>query len=335
HQTHSVTKQRTSMTESYTQGPAPPRGNPGNNGTCEVHDGFLSLVLPTGYSLIFIVGLLSNIAAVGVFFTRSHLDSSITVYMKHMALADLLLILCLPARIFYHNRHGPFYLCRVVGIAFYVSMYASIVFLSLISLDRYLKIIKPVRVFRIHQVEWSRKAAYVTWTVFALSSLYFLISDRGSKPCDTICFHFHRKKLTGGVINLMVVGLFYGLFLVFICVYGTIAMKLRTITLGGNESKARSRRNRVVMKTFVVPTVFTLCFLPYHVVRVPYVLSQMDVIQEESSKQMLHILNELVLCLSALNSCLDPVIYFFLSRIFRKTILLNGLVRKEETSEQL
>uniref|UniRef100_A0A8C9U0Z8 G-protein coupled receptors family 1 profile domain-containing protein n=1 Tax=Scleropages formosus TaxID=113540 RepID=A0A8C9U0Z8_SCLFO len=304
HQTHSVTKQRTSMTESYTQGPAPPRGNPGNNGTCEVHDGFLSLVLPTGYSLIFIVGLLSNIAAVGVFFTRSHLDSSITVYMKHMALADLLLILCLPARIFYHNRHGPFYLCRVVGIAFYVSMYASI-------------------------------AAYVTWTVFALSSLYFLISDRGSKPCDTICFHFHRKKLTGGVINLMVVGLFYGLFLVFICVYGTIAMKLRTITLGGNESKARSRRNRVVMKTFVVPTVFTLCFLPYHVVRVPYVLSQMDVIQEESSKQMLHILNELVLCLSALNSCLDPVIYFFLSRIFRKTILLNGLVRKEETSEQL
>ncbi|MFT7796130.1 putative G-protein coupled receptor 34 [Arapaima gigas] len=261
---------------------------------------------------------------------RRQFDSSITVYMKNMALADLLLVLCLPLRIYYHNRQGPFFLCRAIGTAFYISMYASIVFLSLISLDRYLKIIKPVKVFRIHQVEWSRKAAYVTWAAFAGSSLFFFLSSWESDPCDKICFHFHKKKLAGGVVNLMVVGLFFAVFLIFVYAYGTIATKLRTMTLGGNKLRARSRKNRVIMKTFVVPTIFTLCFLPYHVVRVPYILSQVDVIQGISNKQMLHILNEMVLCLSALNSCLDPLIYFFLSCVFRKAILctIHGKFKK-------
>lgn len=291
-----------------------------DNSSCAIQDSFLSPVLPACYSIIFIVGLLSNVVAAAVFLRRGRTDSALAVYMRHMAAADLLLALCLPLRISYHNQPGPFHLCRVVGLFFYLNMYASIFFLSLISLDRYLKIVKPVWVFRVQRVEWSRRMSYAVWAVLAVGMIPFLLGKRGSDPCEKICFHFHRKTLFGGVVNLLTVVLFFVLSLCFLCFYGQISVKLWSLSLGTDE-QARHRKRRLILKTFVVPVVFTVCFMPYHAVRFPYVLSQMDETQELDTKQTLHFLNELGLCLSTFNSCLDPIIYFFLSSTFRKTII--------------
>ncbi|XP_030649141.1 G protein-coupled receptor 34 like [Chanos chanos] len=291
------------------------------NASCEVQDGFLAHTLPITYGVICALGLLCNTFTIFVFFLRQHSDTSMAVYMRHLAIADFLLVLCLPLRIHYHHREGPYYLCKAVGVFFYINMYASIMFLSLISLDRYLKVIKPIWVFRIQKVRWSRMASYAIWAaLFGVMSLFFLGKER-EHPCNRICFHFHDKGVLGGSINLVAVGVFFASFLVFLCFYGKITFRLSAMSLGNGDPKAQGRKKRMVLKTFLVPAIFTLCFLPYHVVRVPYVLAQMDVITEVDKKQLLHILNEFTLLLSALNSCLDPLIYYFLSSTYRKTIL--------------
>ncbi|KAI1903596.1 hypothetical protein AGOR_G00028830 [Albula goreensis] len=298
--------------------------------TCEIEDGVLSLVLPTCYSIIFILGLLSNTLAVGVFLLRRRSNSSIAVYMRHMAVADLLLVLCLPLRIYYHNREGPFQLCKMVGIFFYINMYASIMFLSLISFDRYLKIVKPILVLKVQKAAWRHRTAYAVWALMICGMVPFFLGNKNYHPCDKVCFHWHKKSLFGGVINLLTVVLFYIICLLFLCFYGKITVKLRSMTLGNGDEQAKNRKSRIVVKTFVVPVIFTVCFMPYHIVRVPYVLSQMGVIVDQTTTQTLHLLNELALCLSALNSCLDPVIYFFLSCTFRKTIIcaIQGKFKK-------
>ncbi|XP_026794633.1 G protein-coupled receptor 34 like [Pangasianodon hypophthalmus] len=292
-----------------------------SNDTCEIQDVVPSLFLPISYAVICCFGLLSNTISIFVFFIRRHADSSTAVYMRHLTLADSLLVLCLPLRIYYHHKEGPFFLCKVVGVFFYINMYASISFLSLISLDRYLKIVKPVWVFRIQKVLWTHIASYIIWGVLFLGTGLFFVSNKQNHPCDKICFHFHDKGLLAGSINLSVVVLFGGLFLVFIIFYVKIALKLRTMEMGKGDSNVQDRKKKLVRKTFLVPAIFTLCFLPYHLVRAPYVLAQMGVIKELESKQLLHTWNEITLLLSALNSCLDPIIYYFLSSIYRKTIL--------------
>lgn len=296
-------------------------GHNSSNGTCEIKDGDLSLLLPISYSIICCFGLLSNTFSIFVFFVRRHDNSSMAVYMRHLTLADSLLVLCLPLRIFYHYKEGPYFLCKVVGVFFYINMYASISFLSLISLDRYLKVVKPVWAFRIQKVLWSRIASYIIWALLFSGTALFFVSNQQKHPCDKLCFHFHDKELLAGSINLAVVVLFGVLLLVFIVSYVKIALKLRTVEMGKGDPGAQDRKKRVMLKTFLVPVIFTLCFLPYHVVRVPYVLAQMNLIREVESKQLLHIWNENTLLLSALNSCLDPIIYYFLSSIYRKTIL--------------
>ncbi|KAL1252458.1 hypothetical protein QQF64_017151 [Cirrhinus molitorella] len=291
------------------------------NESCQIRDGILSPFLPIGYIVICCIGLLFNTVTLYIFFFREHADSSMVVYMRHLTLADTLLVMCLPLRVYYHNKEGPFYLCKVVGIFFYINMYSSILFLSLISLDRYLKIIKPVWVFRIQKTKWSHMASYIIWVILILGVIPLLTSNNPEHPCVKICFHFHSKGLVGGTVNLTTLVLFIVFYVAFLCFYVKITKKLKTMSMGNGDPKAQSRKKRVIIKTSLVPAIFTLCFLPYHAVRIPYVLAQLNVIGDLHSQQLLHILNESTLLLSTLNSCLDPIIYYFLSSAYRKTIL--------------
>ncbi|XP_076836731.1 G protein-coupled receptor 34 like [Brachyhypopomus gauderio] len=298
----------------------------GNGSVCEIHDSFLSPLLPIAYSIICSVGLLNNSISIFILFLQRHANTSMAVYMRHLTLADLLLLLSLLLRVHYHNRQGPFILCKLVGILFYINMYASISFLCLISLDRYLKITKPLWVFRVQKVYWSRIASYVVWSVLFLVICLFFISSRWGNQCNDICFHFHDQGPLTGSINLAAVALFGGLFLLFVVFYVKIALKLKTVQMGKGNSNGQDHKQLIIWKTFLVPGIFTVCFLPYHLVRAPYVLAQMNIITSLESKQQLHIWNEVTLLLSTLNSCLDPIIYYFLSSTYRKTLLcaLNG-----------
>lgn len=296
-------------------------GNLTTNESCKIHDGILLPFVQVGYISIFCIGVLCNTITLYIFFLRRHTETSMAVFMRHLALADIMLLLCLPLRVYYHNKVASIYLCKVVGIFFYLNMYSSILFLSLISLDRYLKIFKPIWVFSIQKTKWSHMASYIVWVVLISGLIPFLTSDDLKHPCNDICFHFHSKGIVSGSINLTTVVLFIVFYMTFLCFYVKIINKLKTMSMGNGDPKAQSRKKRIIIKTFLVPSIFTVCFLPYHAIRIPYVLAQMNVIGDLHSQQLLHTLNESSLLLSTLNSCLDPFIYYFLSSSYRKTIL--------------
>ncbi|XP_056395058.1 probable G-protein coupled receptor 34 isoform X3 [Hyla sarda] len=288
---------------------------------CDIKDGVLSWLLPVVYSFVCGLSLMSNILALFVFWTNSQRSTSMTVYMRNLAIADLLLALCLPFRIAYQNNNGPLLLCHVIGAFFYLNMYASIMFLSLISMDRYLKITRPLQQYKIHSVQWSSRAAHVVWVINVVCIVPFLFENKGNEPCGQKCFHFKKKGTVSAAINLTAVLAFFVLLFLFVYFYAQISAKLHRASLMKNQPQTKRNSNRAMKKSFVVLIIFIVCFVPYHLVRVPYVLAQINVIPSLSWKQTLHITNELVLCLSTLNSCLDPVIYFFLSDSFKRVVI--------------
>ncbi|KAM8800021.1 putative G-protein coupled receptor 34 [Eudromia elegans] len=292
-----------------------------SNSCCQIRDGFLSATLPVAYSLILVTGLLSNSLALWVFSCGVRRRTSITVYMRNLALSDLLLSLCLPFRIAFQDRSEPRAFCNVVGAFFYLNMYVSITFLSLISLDRYLKIIWPLRKFRIHTVSCSSVASGLVWLVHSAFMLPFFFETQGKGPCDHKCFHFRSKSPLAAAFNMGAVAAFFILLLLFLYFYSKIFAKLRRVSLVNTQQLNKRTRMKAITRTFVVLLIFIVCFTPYHVVRVPYILAQVGVISGLPWQQGLHLANELVLCVSALNSCLDPVIFFFLSSSFRRAVL--------------
>ncbi|XP_063169491.1 probable G-protein coupled receptor 34 [Candoia aspera] len=299
--------------------------NSSNESTCGIQDGFLMETLPAMYSIIALIGFISNLLALWVFTFGTLKTNSITVYMKHLAVADLLLALCLPFRAAYQKHNGPPALCKMIGMIFYITMYVSILLLSLISLDRYFKIIRPLQQFRIHTVPFSIAISMVMWLICIATMLCFLLDSNASGPCDK-CFHFKYRTSTAGILNMTAVAIFFLLLFLLLYSYGKISLRLRAVSLKKTQQHSKRMSTRAVIKTFVVLVVFIVCFVPYHMVRVPYILAQLRIISEQKV-QALHLANELVLCISTLNCCFDPVIFFFLSSSFKRS-LLDTTLRK-------
>nr|XP_028570027.1 probable G-protein coupled receptor 34 [Podarcis muralis]XP_028570028.1 probable G-protein coupled receptor 34 [Podarcis muralis]XP_028570029.1 probable G-protein coupled receptor 34 [Podarcis muralis]XP_028570030.1 probable G-protein coupled receptor 34 [Podarcis muralis]XP_028570031.1 probable G-protein coupled receptor 34 [Podarcis muralis] len=296
--------------------------NDSNGSTCEIQDGFLAGTLPVMYSVISTFGFFSNMLALWVFQFGTQKTNSITVYMKNLAISDLLLALCLPFRAAYQNENGPPILCKVVGTVFYTTMYISILLLSLICLDRYLKIIWPLQQFRIHKVPHSTSASRVVWLLcIAIMLPYFFNKGNSNDPCSHKCFHFKKRGALAAVLNMTAVLLFFFLLLFFLYSYCKISLKLHTASL----RKSKRISSRATLKISVVLLVFTICFAPYHMVRVPYIFAQVGVFSAAESVQALHFANEVVLCISALNCCFDPIIFFFLSSNFKRALLAATL----------
>ncbi|NXU52925.1 GPR34 protein, partial [Turnix velox] len=298
-----------------------------NNTSCPLEDNSLSLALIFFYSIIFVIGLTGNIIALFAFLYIHQKRNSIQVYLLNVAIADLLLIFCLPFRILYHISKntwmfGPV-LCKIVGTLFYMNMYISIVLLGLISLDRYIKINKSVKRPKILSPRRSIQICCVVWAV-ALTGFIIIVAPSFSKSQDsnsTLCFHY-RNKLNArpeAILNYIVVLIFWIVFFLLILSYVKIAKNLLKISKKRANFPNAGKYTQTARNSFIVLFIFTICFVPYHIFRFAYITSQL---QNPSCywKEIIHKCNEVMLIFSSFNSCLDPVMYFLMSTSVRKTV---------------
>ncbi|XP_074156914.1 putative G-protein coupled receptor 34 [Sminthopsis crassicaudata] len=317
-----------------------------NAATCTMDEQLLSVVLTVFYSFIFIVGLVGNIIALYVFLGIHRKRNSIQIYLLNVAIADLLLIFCLPFRILYHVNKNIWILgvilCKTVGMLFYMNMYISIILLGLISLDRYIKINRSIHQ---HKALTTKQSIYICCTVWAVAITGFLTMiistlKKGGHN-STMCFHYRDKHNAKGeaIFNYIIVIVFWLIFLLLILSYIKIANYLLKISKRRANFPNSGKYHTTARNSFIVLIIFTICFVPYHAFRFIYITSQLKT-PNCYWKEIFHNINEIMLVLSSFNSCLDPVMYFLMSSNIRKIIyqLLSRRFqgessRSESTSE--
>ncbi|XP_070987266.1 P2Y purinoceptor 13-like [Oncorhynchus clarkii lewisi] len=311
-----------------------------------------AVVFPCLYSALFLFALVLNCLAAWIFFNiRS--TTTFVVYLKNVVVADLLMTLSIPLKVLADADVGSWRLrafyCRYSAVLFYTTMYISILLLGLISLDRYLKIVRPFGKCALKRVGVGQALSAAVWAVMVSLALpNAILSDR------TPLFSGGRLKCTSlkgqaGMLwhegfNYFCQVVFWGTLALMLLCYTFISRKVyESYKASRSGSKAASRRTKA--KVFVVVGVFFVCFAPFHFARVPYTLTQTRNIDNHCRAQnALYVAKETTLWLSATNVCLDPLIYVFLCRVFRKrlTATLNrkplpqgGLESPTATSTQL
>ncbi|NXR45990.1 GPR34 protein, partial [Hippolais icterina] len=299
-----------------------------SDASCSLDDSnSLSLVLIVFYSIIFVVGLVGNIIALFAFLSIHQKRNSIRVYLLNVAVADLLLIFCLPFRILYHATNRWMFgriFCKVVGTLFYMNMYISIVLLGLISLDRYIKINKSVKRPKMLTTTRSVQICCTVW-VIALTGFTVVVAPTFFKTEDsnsTKCFHYRSKQngeKTEAILNYVTVLIFWIVFFLLILSYFKIARNLLKISRRRANFPNAGKYTQTARNSFIVLIIFTVCFVPYHTFRFVYITSQLRTISCYWT-EIIHTCNEVMLIFSSLNSCLDPVMYFLMSRSVRKTV---------------
>uniref|UniRef100_A0A671TUE8 G-protein coupled receptors family 1 profile domain-containing protein n=1 Tax=Sparus aurata TaxID=8175 RepID=A0A671TUE8_SPAAU len=253
-----------------------------------------------------------------VYFCRAQqqVSSSVTVYLRNMAAADFFISLCLPIRIaHYANRSlvvSRIY-CNFGASAFYLNMYASILFMA--SVDHFLKTVRAAHIVSI-----------VTWVaLLAMTGTYITLSlateaDRPSVNSTVSCDVLHSKQLSlyYKIIHTFSVAIFLLVLVSLVFFYYSTSRRLslaqqKQPMSSGSKKLAKSRRNMLVLVS-----VFCVCFVPYHLVRLPYAF-----LRPCSWGQALFYLKELTIMGSVLNVCLDPLIYFIFCKAFRSQLSLR------------
>ncbi|XP_077455318.1 G-protein coupled receptor 20 [Stigmatopora argus] len=260
-------------------------------------------------SLIFLVGMGLNTLALYVFCLRTKQKSSSVIYTINLAVSDLLVNLSLPTRILLYYSGGACLICSYLHIfSYFVNMYCSILFLTCICVDRYLAIV---------QVETSRrwrnssvaKCVCISVWLFAIVVTYSFLSS--------------AFQHTGCCLSKL---LFLTLTEFFLPLVIIVAFTLRIVWALADQSlmqQSRNRRRRAVQLLTTVLIIFTVCFTPFHIRQVVVYFYP----------EMPHhaIVYHLTVTLSSLNSCMDPVVYCFVTNNFRTT--MRNIFRRAEAEK--
>ncbi|NXR70371.1 P2Y14 protein, partial [Rhadina sibilatrix] len=296
----------------------------GNN--CSHSTAVTTTAIPLLYCLICLAGLALNAGAAWLFL---HVPStkSFIVYLKNIAVADLLMSLTFPFKILADSGLAaaglsPF-VCRYSAVVFYMNMYTGIAFLGLVGLDRYYKIVRPLLASFLHTVTCSKAVSAIIWlSLMAVSFPNMILTNEIAKDSysrDCIGLKSELGRQWHKATTYICTGIFWIVFLLLIVFYTSISKKIyssyKKFRRSSDAAKRKSSRN-----IFTIMLVFVICFVPYHLCRTPYTLSQTSSQFTCQSQRSLYYAKEFTLLLSAANVCLDPIIYFSLCLPFREKL---------------
>ncbi|KAF6118865.1 G protein-coupled receptor 87 [Phyllostomus discolor] len=308
---------------------------PGKNTTA--NNEFDTIVLPVLYLIIFVASILLNGLAVWIFFHIRN-KTSFIFYLKNIVVADLIMTLTFPFRIVHDAGFGPWYfkfiLCRYTSVLFYGHMYTSIVFLGLISIDRYLKVVKPFGDSRMYSITFTKVLSVCVWVIMAVLSLPNIILTNVQPTTENIHDCMTLKSPLGVKWHNAVIYvnscLFVAVLGILIGCYIAISRYIHKSSRQFISQSSRKRKHNQSIR--VVVAVFFTCFLPYHLCRIPFTFSDLDRHLDESAHKILYYCKEMTLFLSACNVCLDPIIYFFMCRSFSRRLFKKSNIRTRSES---
>ncbi|XP_038270809.1 proteinase-activated receptor 3-like isoform X1 [Dermochelys coriacea] len=271
-----------------------------------------TLLLPMLYSTVLLIGLPANALAFWVLATKTKKCSS-TVFMLNLAGADLLFALLLPFKISYHLLGNNWlfgdYACCALVTLFYGNMYGSILFLTCISVDRYISLVHPF-LWRGSSHVWQAVGVCVgVWLAVGLGLSPLLryyhsqhVPELNITTCHDILELDTERELAYYFPALVVLG-FAAPFILITFSY--------TWVLGWLLLKRRHYGHVVRLLTLVL-LVFALCFTPSNVLLFFHYLQPQPEWHNRTYTWYV-----LALAVSAFNNCIDPFIYFYVSRDFR------------------
>ncbi|XP_061493051.1 G-protein coupled receptor 171 [Rhineura floridana] len=289
------------------------------------------------YYLIFLIGFIGSCFALWTFTQREQNRKCMSVYLINLLTADFLLTLALPVKITVDLGIAPWKLkifhCQVTACLIYINMYLSIIFLGFVSMDRCLQLIHRCKIYRIQEPGFAKMISTVVWVM-----VLFIMVPNMAIPIEKI-----KEKPNVGCIEFKTkVGRDWHVFTNFIC--SAIFLNFSAMVLISNFLVIRllyrnkysgSYRNvkKALVNILLVTASYIICFVPYHIVRIPYTLSQSKaIITDCSLKQSLFKAKESTLLFGVSNLCFDPLLYFYLSKTFRLNVTKTFGSHKEKNA---
>ncbi|XP_060937825.1 C-C chemokine receptor type 4 [Limanda limanda] len=283
---------------------------------CDLGSAFSSgsMVLPVLYYLLFCLGLLGNVTVLWVLLRYIKLKSMTDVCLLNLALSDLMLAVSLPLW-----AHEPQNLasCRLMTGVYQLGFYSGNLFVTLMSMDRYLAIVHAVAAMRARTLRYGIIASIAIWFVAAvLATPQLIFASLEIEEDDPRCqplYPEHMLQFWKMQQNFSenTVGLFVCLPIMIFCYVKILVVLSRS----RNSNKAKA-----VKLIFIIVCVFVVCWVPYNVIVFLQTLQLFGIRDNCEASKTLYSSRCIAEIIALAHCCVNPVIYAFVGEKFRKSL---------------
>ncbi|KTF86934.1 hypothetical protein cypCar_00021451 [Cyprinus carpio] len=312
------------------------------------------VIVPVIFGCIFFLGIIGNtlvMVVIGKIKSRRS-RSTTNIFILNLSIADLsFLLFCVPFHATIYSLpewiFGAF-LCKFVHYFHTVSMLVSIFTLVAMSVDRYIAVVLSKKSPCIRNRRNALIAVCVIWMlsfIFGVpaAAQHRILTDFPEAPNSTFCWEIWTERVAKQTYKVTILVIGYLLPLVLItCCYAKVLYHLHKKMKNMSKKSERSKRKDAADKTdsrlifalhldyakcmkttlffiqqtaqtvLLVVTAFLICWMPHHIIAMWVEFGKFPL------NHASFVFRIIAHCLAYANSCVNPILYAFLSENFRK-----------------
>ncbi|XP_062843351.1 chemokine (C-C motif) receptor 12a [Trichomycterus rosablanca] len=273
--------------------------------------------LPTFYYMNFLLSLVGNSLVLCIIYKYEKLTTVTNIFLLNLVISDLLFASSLPFLAVYHSSEWIFGagMCKLVGSLYSIGFSSSILFLTLMTFDRYLAVVHAVMAAQSRRRIYAFVSSIGVWLLSLLASIkdIALFNVRHNDPHGWLCEESGYSSET--LVKWQLVGYYqqFGLFflvpltMVFYC-YTRITVRI--------ISTRMKEKCRAVKLIFVIIFTFFVCWTPYNVVVLLMALRLSS--KDESCSTDLDFAEYVTRNFAYLYCCISPMFYTFVGKKFQR-----------------
>ncbi|XP_056305879.1 chemokine XC receptor 1 [Danio aesculapii] len=270
-----------------------------------------SIVIPLFFALLVVFSCIGNTLVLVILVLYEKFKSLINILILNLALSDLLFTFGLPfwASYFIHGWKFGEIGCKAIKFLFYVGFYSSVLFLTLMTIQRYMAVVHPLS-------DWEKcrcfsVAPIIIWMMSGTAALLVSLHSRVLIHDDNFYCEFDSLRVKHVAVYSQNI-----FFLMAFCIMGFChARMFRIIT----QSRTR-RRRKTINLIFCIGIVLFIGWAPYNIVMLlktlqDYALSPFLVCSVSIHLDYAFYASRL---LAFSHCCLNPVLYTLIGERFQK-----------------
>ncbi|XP_055501374.1 succinate receptor 1-like [Leucoraja erinacea] len=280
------------------------------------------------YGIQFVLGLVGNIFVIWAYLFCLKEWKCCNIYLFNLSISDLIFTCTLPSLISYYSNGNQWaysvHACKIYKCILHSNMYASILFLTCISWDRYLLVTSPLKV---HCIQTKFNAIIIClclWTFVTVEVIPMItIFNSDGAPNNTIS-HCSDYASSGDAKWNLIYSLYLTVFgfLVPLCAMFTMYVRIARVLKKMGRGNSQIRVNKALKMVILAITIFAVLFTPYHVMRNVRIVSRLDGIRmSKCGVSVVKAVYTITRPVAFLNSITNPFFYFMTGDKFRELVV--------------
>ncbi|KAJ7304042.1 hypothetical protein JRQ81_011562 [Phrynocephalus forsythii] len=271
-------------------------------------------LLLVAYIFTFMTGFPSNLLACYALLRKVlHTPSTMDILLLNLTASDLLFLLFLPFKMAETASDMiwplPVYLCPLSNFCFYSSIYLSTLFLTAVSVERYLCVAYPVKYKLKGRLTYATAVSFFFWVVaYSHCSVVFIVEYHNKTQLhleNSTCYEDFSPNQLNVLLPVRLELCFVLFFLPFAITLFCYIHVICTLTSMPNIQP--QKKQRALGLAVVTLLNFAICFGPLNISHI------VGFIQNQNPSWRAY-----AFILSSFNTILDPLVFYFSSSTIRK-----------------